>query len=129
MRIGDWQRPWNLKGERSVGGAPPSALWASDPAGFGQVGCVYTAQGFEYDWNGVLIGPDLVWRTDRWIAVRSHNKDPDFRNRSKVSDQEFDALVRNVYKVLLSRGMRGTLLFSTDPETQALLQRLVPATA
>ncbi|WP_347057396.1 DUF2075 domain-containing protein [Blastococcus sp. HT6-30] len=129
VRIGDWQRPWNLKGERSVGGAPPSALWASDPAGFGQVGCVYTAQGFEYDWNGVLIGPDLVWRTDRWVAVRSHNKDPDFRNRSKVSDQEFDVLVRNVYKVLLSRGMRGTLLFSTDPGTQALLQRLVPATA
>ena len=44
-----------------------------------------------------------------------------------VSDEEFDALVRNVYKVLLSRGMRGTLLFSTDPETQALLHRLVPA--
>src|SRR4051794_11466645 len=127
VRIGDWQRPWNLKGERAVGGAPPSALWASDPAGFGQVGSVYTAQGFEYDWNGVLMGPDLVWRTDRWVTDRSRNKDPDFRNRTKVSDAEFDALVRNVYKVLLSRGMRGTLLFSTDPETQGLLQRLVPS--
>jgi DUF2075 family protein len=125
VQIGAWARPWNLKGERSVGGAPPSALWASDPAGFGQVGCVYTAQGFEYDWNGVLIGPDLVWRNDRWTTDRSRNKDPDFRNRAKVSDEEFDALVRNVYKVLLSRGMRGTLLFSTDPETHAFLQRLV----
>lgn len=125
VEIGGWTRPWNLKGERSVGGAPPSALWASDPAGFGQVGCVYTAQGFEYDWNGVLMGPDLVWRTDRWVTDRSRNKDPDFRNRTKVSDAEFDALVRNVYKVLLSRGMRGTLLFSTDPETQDLLERLV----
>ena len=86
VQIGDWSRPWNLKGERSVGGAPPAALWATDPAGFGQVGCVYTAQGFEYDWNGVILGPDLVWRDDRWIAVRSANKDPDFRNRTKVSD-------------------------------------------
>ena len=42
--IDDWSRPWNLRGERSVGGAPPSALWASDPAGFGQVGCIYTAE-------------------------------------------------------------------------------------
>jgi hypothetical protein len=125
VEIGDWARPWNLKGERSVGGAPPSALWASDPAGFGQVGCVYTAQGFEYDWNGVLIGPDLVWRNDRWIADRSANRDPDFRNRTRVSDEEFDALVRNVYKVLLSRGMRGTLLYSTDPETQEFLEQLV----
>ena len=125
VRIDNWARPWNLKDERSVGGAPPSALWATDPAGFGQVGCVYTAQGFEYDWNGVLMGPDLVWRNDRWVAVRAANRDPDFRNPKKVSDQEFDALVRNVYKVLLSRGMRGTLLFSTDPETQSLLERLI----
>ena len=57
MRIGDWSRPWNLKGDRSVGDAPPAPLWASDERGFGQVGCVYTAQGFEYEWNGVL-GPD-----------------------------------------------------------------------
>src|SRR5690606_13172542 len=39
--IDDWSRPWNLRGERAVGGAPPSPLWASDPAGFGQVGCIY----------------------------------------------------------------------------------------
>jgi DUF2075 family protein len=71
------------------------------------------------------MGPDLVWRTDHWVAVRSANRDPDFRNPKKVSDQEFDALVRNVYKVLLSRGMRGTLLYSTAPETQAFLERLV----
>ena len=58
------------QGDQSVGGAPPAALWASDERGFGQVGCVYTAQGFEYEWNGVLLGPDLVWRTDRWVAVR-----------------------------------------------------------
>ncbi len=59
-----------------IGGAPPSALWATDPAGFGQVGCVYTAQGFEYDWNGVIIGPDLVWRDGGWVVVRSASKDP-----------------------------------------------------
>jgi len=62
VHVGDWSRPWNLKGERSVGGAPPASLWATDPTGFGQVGCVYTAQGFEYDWNGVILGSDLVWR-------------------------------------------------------------------
>lgn len=124
--IGDWSRPWNLKGDRAVGGAPPAALWASDERGFGQVGCVYTAQGFEYDWNGVILGPDLVWRTDRWVSVRSANRDPDFRNTKRVSDQEFDLLVRNVYKVLLTRGMRGVVLHSTDTETQRFLESLLP---
>jgi DUF2075 family protein len=124
VEIGGWSRPWNLKGDRSVGGAPPAALWASDERGFGQVGCVYTAQGFEYEWNGVLLGPDLVWRDDHWVAVRSANRDPDFRS-SRVSDEDFDALVRNVYKVLLTRGLRGVYVHSTDPETQRFLESLI----
>jgi uncharacterized protein len=121
--IGDWARPWNVFGDRSINGAPPSALWATDPAGFGQVGCVYTAQGFEYDWSGVIIGPDLVWRRDRWVTDRSASKDPVF-NKS-TPDDDVDRLIRNTYKVLLTRGMLGTVLFSTDRETRARLRELV----
>jgi uncharacterized protein len=124
--IGDWARPWNLRGERALGGAPPSALWATDPAGFGQVGCIYTAQGFEYDWNGVILGPDLVWRDRGWILVRDANKDPELRSLTRISDHEFGRLIRNVYKVLLTRGMIGTILYSVDPQTNAMLRRLVP---
>ncbi|TWD73143.1 hypothetical protein FB561_7028 [Kribbella amoyensis] len=125
VRIDDWSRPWNLKGDRKIGDAPPAALWATDPNGFGQVGCVYTAQGFEYDWSGVILGPDLVWRDDRFVTVRDANKDPAFRNRKTVDDLTFDRLVRNTYKVLLTRGMVGTVLYSTDRETRDALQRLV----
>jgi hypothetical protein len=127
VSIADWARPWNVKGERRVGAAPPASLWASDPGGVGQVGCVYTAQGFEYDWNGVILGPDLVWRDDRFISNRAANRDPDFRSQKHVSNQQFDALVRNVYKVLLTRGMVGTVIYSTDPETREALRQLVPA--
>lgn len=123
--IGDWSRPWNLKGDRAVGGAPAAALWATDPAGFGQVGCVYTAQGFEYDYAGVIIGPDLVWRDDRWVAVRAANRDPDFTNRTRVSDADFDRLIRNVYKVLLTRGMQGVAVYSPDRPTRELLGSLL----
>ena len=124
VKIGGWSRPWNLKGQRSVGGAPAAALWATDPAGFGQVGCVYTAQGFEYDYAGVIIGPDLVWRDDAWVMVRSANKDPDFRNAKKVDDIQADRLIRNVYKVLLTRGMRGVIIHSVDRQTNDRLRAL-----
>ena len=127
VEIGNWSRPWNLRGDRAIGGAPPSALWASDPAGFGQVGCVYTAQGFEYDWNGVIFGGDLVWRTDRWVAVRKASKDPELKSSKALADDGFEALVLNVYKVLLTRGMIGTLLYSLDEETQRHLAELVPS--
>lgn len=127
VQLGDWSRPWNLKGERSVGGAPAAAFWASDPAGFGQVGCVYTAQGFEYDYAGVIIGRDLVWRANQWVADRRENKDPDFRNANAVGDDRFNELVRNVYKVLLTRGMEGVVIYSPDSETSEYLKTLVGA--
>ncbi|MFE4496351.1 DNA/RNA helicase domain-containing protein [Streptomyces niveus] len=128
VQIGGWGRPWNLKGERSIMGAPPSALWATDPAGFGQVGCVYTAQGFEYDWSGVIIGPDLVWRENGWVVDRAASKDPALRKgngKTAASDIDVDRLIRNTYKVLLTRGMVGTAIYSTDPETRAKLRELV----
>ncbi|MEU9267559.1 DUF2075 domain-containing protein [Streptomyces sp. NPDC048251] len=121
--IGEWSRPWNVYGDRSVLGAPPAPLWATDPAGFGQVGCVYTAQGFEYDWSGVIIGPDLVWRTDRWVVDRTASKDPSFTKATP--DDDVDRLVRNTYKVLLTRGMVGTILCSTDAETREKLRSLI----
>ncbi|MDR7380922.1 DUF2075 family protein [Promicromonospora iranensis] len=130
VTIGSWQRPWNLDSERSVGGAPPSALWATDPAGFGQVGCVYTAQGFEYDWNGVILGPDLVWRQavdggrGAWLVRRAESRDSEVTKKS-VTDAQFDRLIRNTYKVLLTRGMVGTLIYSTDEETRGFLRTVV----
>ncbi len=125
--IGDWARPWNLSGDRSLLGAPPAPLWATDPAGFGQIGCVYTAQGFEYDWSGVIMGPDLVWRTDRWVADRTASKDPSFTKATP--DKDIDRLIRNTYKVLLTRGMIGTIVYSTDPETREKLRSLIPPAA
>lgn len=131
VKIGSWARPWNLRGDRAIGGAPPSALWATDDAGFGQVGCVYTAQGFEYDWNGVIIADDLVWRwavnggRGGWVTQRQYSRDPVFTKRT--SDADVDRLVRNTYKVLLTRGMVGTLIYSTDGETRDFLRSLVEA--
>lgn len=128
VQIGGWSRPWNVQGDRMVGDAPPAALWATDPNGFGQVGCIYTAQGFEYDWSGVVLGPDLVWRDGRFTADWDANRDPAFRNRKSIDDSTFDRLVRNTYKVLLTRGMMGTVLYSPDPETRDALHTLVTAT-
>jgi hypothetical protein len=127
VRVGDWARPWNVKGERSVGSAPPSALWATMNGGFDQVGCVYTAQGFEYDWSGVILGPDLVARHGRVVTVREANKDPDFKKRS-VTDLQYDRHIRNIYKVLLTRGMAGTVIYATDLQTQEFLAELIETT-
>ncbi|WP_307795811.1 DNA/RNA helicase domain-containing protein [Amycolatopsis sp. 195334CR] len=119
VRVGDWKKPWNLKQDKKVPGVPSASLWASDPAGFGQIGCIYTAQGFEYDWAGVIFGPDLVIRDGQWVADRDKTEDGSL---SKVDPERFSELVRNTYKVLMTRGMKGVCLFSVDRETNDFLR-------
>ena len=101
-------------------GVPASHFWASDPRGFGQVGCIYTAQGFEYDWSGVIFGNDFVRRGNTWLAG-DHSFDGQVK---RAGEEEFPALVRNTYKVLLTRGMKATAMYSTDPETQEFLEQM-----
>ncbi len=123
VQIEGWKRPWNNPKDTRVGDAPGRPFWATDPAGFDQVGCIYTAQGFEYDYSGVIMGPDLVWRTERWVAQPDRSHDTQVKRGTTA---EFDSAIRNTYKVLLTRGMRGSIVMSTDPETQALLETLIP---
>lgn len=117
--IAGWRRPWNAKPDQRVPDVPESFYWASDERGFGQVGCIYTAQGFEYDWAGVIFGPDFVRRNDEWVARKEKSHDPQVK---RADEAEFQELIRNTYKVLLTRGMRGVCVFSTDPETQEFLE-------
>ena len=89
------------------------------------VGCVYTAQGFEYDWSGVIIGPDLIARQGRMKTIREANKDPAFKSQKTVTDLQYGRHIRNIYKVLLTRGMAGTVIYAVDPQTQEFLAELI----
>lgn len=117
--VGDWKRPWNLKPEKRIKGVPSASLWASDPRGVDQVGCIYTAQGFEYDYSGVILGPDLVSRSGTWVTDRTASHD----TIVKQADN-FDELIRHTYRVLLTRGLRGCAVYSTDEETSRFLATL-----
>ncbi|MGY1934199.1 DNA/RNA helicase domain-containing protein [Nocardia gipuzkoensis] len=127
IEIGDWSKPWNKKGSKILGEFPPASLWATDPRGFAQVGTVYTVQGFEHDWAGVILGPDIVADGQRLAIRREFNCDPTLRSRRNgpVSDEDFELLIRNTYKVLLTRGMRGVVLYAVDPATHKFIAGLV----
>lgn len=73
----------------------------------------------------MIIGPDLVARDGQLVTRRGESKDPAFKSTKAASDADADRLIRNTYKVLMTRGMRGTILFSTDAETRAFLAGLV----
>jgi DUF2075 family protein len=102
-------------GRRLAPAIPPSNFWASDPNGIDQVGCVYTAQGFEFDYVGVIWGRDLRWdpATNDWIGDPSESHD----SIVKRSGDRFTDLVKRTYRVLLTRGLKGCYVYFEDAAT------------
>jgi len=98
---------------------PPSNLWAFDPRGIGQVGCIYTAQGFEFDYVGVIFGTDLVYRHGAgWVGNQTESYDTVV---TRAGDRFID-LVKNTYRVLLTRGMKGCFVYFADKETESFFK-------
>lgn len=121
VQIDGWSRPWNARpeGRRLAPGIPKSNFWASDPGGIDQVGCVYTAQGFEFDYVGVIWGRDLVYRFDTgWVGQPEFSHDSVVRRAAKRSETEFTRLVKHTYRVLLTRGLSGCYVYFEDEQTR-----------
>ena len=111
-----YKAQWNLDKDGS--------LWIIAPDSVEQVGCIHTCQGLELDYVGVIIGPDLRWvdgkptvfpesrsRMDR--SVRGYKtlmkEDPG------ITRERLELIVRNTYKTLMSRGMKGCYVYqATD---------------
>ncbi|MFI7632299.1 DUF2075 domain-containing protein [Microbispora rosea] len=116
IAIDGWERPWNANTPNRRRNIPSRKTWATDQAGFEQVGCIYTAQNFDWDYTGVIMGYDYTWDGHRWIA--KNNKDTGTHGTARAYT------VRNIYRVLATRGKRGVVLYSTDAATKNLLADL-----
>jgi len=124
--IGDFAMPWETHGKVT----PPKGYakwyeWAYKPMGIKQVGCIYTAQGFEFDYIGVIIGNDLKYNpdTDRLESDITATADP----MLKRNKDNFDKYVKNIYRVLMSRGMKGCYIYCTDSRTQGYFKNRLNA--
>jgi DUF2075 family protein len=116
--IGDYKKQWNLDKDGS--------LWIIAENSIEEVGCIHTCQGLEVDYIGVIIGPDLVVRDGQVItnptARDSHDKT--IRGYKKMAKEDpiatqkiTDLIIKNTYRTLMTRGMKGCYIYSTDPET------------
>ena len=123
VTIGSFSRPWNARPDtkhRLAKGIPKSTLWATEPGGMGQVGCIYTAQGFEFDYVGVIWGRDLAYDFQQkgWVGSRDDSKDL----AVKRSKEGFADLLKHSYRVLLSRGMKGCYVCFLDEDTKRFVE-------
>lgn len=108
----EFAMPWN---SRKVG-----STWAIDASGIDQVGCIHTSQGLEFDYVGVIIGGELTYNNEGSTFFTDYTKYHDKVGKKGLKDdpKELNRLVRNIYKVLMTRGMKGCYIYCTPPGTQ-----------
>ncbi|WP_378148360.1 DNA/RNA helicase domain-containing protein [Cnuibacter sp. UC19_7] len=108
--------------------------WIASRESLSEVGSIHTVQGYDLNYAGVIIGPDLRWDEDaQRIAV---NRSSYFDKKGKednralgvtYGDEDLLRYVQNIYAVLLTRGIRGTYVYVVDPALRAHLARFIPA--
>ncbi|MCZ2498913.1 DUF2075 domain-containing protein [Xylophilus sp. Kf1] len=126
----DYHRRWNLDTDGS--------LWIVKPGSVEQVGCIHTCQGLELDYVGVIIGPDLVYRDGRITtdATKRASSDQSVKGLKKLMTQDAeratqlaDAIVKNTYRTLMTRGMKGCYVYCTDAPLAAYLRSRLLSTS
>lgn len=117
VEIGDFAMPWETPD--SINRLPKGYVrwyqWAYRTEGVKQIGCIYTAQGFEFDYVGVIIGDDLQYNNkDSLVGNIDATEDPTLRRNA----QNFEMHVKNIYRTLLTRGMKGCYVYFTNKDTE-----------
>lgn len=114
----NFRMKWNLTEEGSK--------WIISPDSVNQIGCIHTCQGLEVDYIGVIIGADLIVRngdilTDASKRASSDNSVKGYKRMLKENPIEasrtLDLIIKNTYRTLMTRGMKGCYIYCVDKET------------
>ena len=124
----NFEADWNLTAH--------GGKWIIHEESVKEIGCIHTCQGLELDYVGVIVGPDLAVSSGELIT------DPAARAKSDKSlngykkalgidpiaaSEKADEIIRNTYRTLMTRGMKGCYVYFTDQATADYFKELLPA--
>lgn len=124
IKIGDFEMSWNLR----------NSLFAVDDFSIDQIGCIHTSQGLEFDYVGLIIGNDM--RYENYHIVTDFSKraktDQSMKGIKKLDKQDHckaeekaDEIIKNTYRTLMTRGMKGCYIYCTDQNLRNYLKQKI----
>lgn len=88
--------------------------WVYSPNAINEVGCIHTVQGYDLNYAGVIIGPEIYYDKENKKIKIHPEKYMDINGKRGANDKELERYIINIYKTLLTRGMRGTYVYIVD---------------
>ena len=118
IRIDDFSMSWNLGNSKT---------WAIDENSVNEVGCIHTSQGLEFDYVGVIIGEDMQFDGEHIVTDFNMRAGTDrsmfgikkmYKEDSEKALKLADEIIKNTYRTLMTRGMKGCYIYCEDMELQ-----------
>lgn len=129
ITIGDFEISWNLDGGEA---------FALSPTSINEAGCIHTTQGLEFEYVGVIIGDDLRYEGDHVVTdyTKRAGTDQSIKGLKKMEREDpkhalklADEIIKNTYRTLMTRGMKGCYVYATDPNLRSYLKERSAACA
>ena len=123
IKIGDFEISWNLKN---------TTTYAIDEDSVQEAGCIHTSQGLEFDYVGVIIGDDMRYENGRIVTdfTKRARTDQSLKGIKKLykenpdrAEKEADEIIKNTYRTLMTRGMKGCYVYCTDQRLSTYLKK------
>ena len=124
IKIGDFEMSWNLR----------NSLFAVDDFSIDQIGCIHTSQGLEFDYVGLIIGDDMRYENHHIVTDFSKRAktDQSMKGIKKLDKQDHckaeekaDEIIKNTYRTLMTRGMKGCYIYCTDQNLRNYLKQKI----
>ncbi len=122
----NFEMSWNLGS---------SQTWAIDSKSINEVGCIHTCQGLEFDYVGVIIGDDMRYDNDHIVTdyTKRAKTDQSLKGINKIAREmgELEAskiadnIIKNTYRTLVTRGMKGCYVYCTDKKLEEYLKEKI----
>lgn len=115
----DFRMKWNLTEDGKT--------WIIRSDSVNEIGCIHTCQGLEVDYIGVIVGEDLIVRNGQVITDASKRATSDYsvygykkllKENHDKTQETLDMIIKNTYRTLMTRGMKGCYVYFVDKETE-----------
>lgn len=107
--------------------------WSISAGSIDQIGCIHTCQGLEFEYVGVIIGEDIVCRDGKILVQPAKRSKDDMTLRwwkhmveSDEGKQKVKDIIKNTYKTLMTRGMKGCYVYVCDAELRDYIKQYLP---
>lgn len=99
--------------------------WLNDPTQEDRIGCIHTVQGIDLQYCGVIIGKDMAYKDGKVVFDSQKNTEFSTSSKKKIAGERIsnEKFIRNIYKVLLTRGVKGTYIYCEDKPLNDFLKK------